>query len=54
MRVSQESSQSEWIVKGFHVKVNLPTFKDEKAKDVVTYCSWHWDMSVFHCSCWDD
>ena len=36
------------------VEVNLPTFKDEKAKDAVTYCSWWWDMSVFHHSSWND
>ena len=36
------------------VKVNFSTFKDEKAKDTVTYHSWHWDMSVFHPSGWDD
>ena len=30
------------------------TFKNEKAKDAVTYCLWHWDMFVFHCSGWDD
>ena len=36
------------------MKVNLPTFKDEKAKYTVTYHSWQWDMSVFHYSSWDD
>ena len=54
MRVSQESGQSGQTGRGFRVKVNLPTSKDEKAKDVVTYHSWHWDMSVFHHSGWDD
>ena len=52
--VSQESGQSGWTGRGFRVKVNLPTFKDEKAKDAVTYCSWDWDVSVFHHSGWDD
>ena len=55
MRVSQESGQSGQTGRGFRVKVNLPTFKDEKAKDAVTYHSWHWDMSMcLHCSGWDD
>ena len=54
MRVSQESGQSGQTGRGFRVKVNLPTFEDKKGKDTVTYHSWHWDMSVFHCSGWDD
>ena len=49
-RVSQQSIQSGWTGRGFRVKVSLPTFKDEKAKDTVTYCSWWWDMSMFCCS----
>ena len=49
-RVSQESDQSGQTGGGFRVKVNFPTFKDKKAKDTVTYCSWHRDVSVFcHC-----
>ena len=36
------------------MKVNLPIFKDEKAKDVVTYCSWRWDVAIFGQSGWDD
>ena len=36
------------------MRVNLPTFKDKKAKDAVTCCLWHWDMSVFHHSGLDD
>ena len=39
-----EGFQGKWPIgqtgRGFRVKVNLPTFKDEKAKDAVTYCSW--------------
>ena len=54
MRVSRESSQLGWTRRGFRVKVNLPTFKDEKAKDAVTYHLWQWDISVFHCFSWDD
>ena len=54
MRISQERGWSWWIRRGFRVKVNLPTFKDEEAKDVVAYHSWHWDMPVFCCSGLDD
>ena len=54
MRVSRESGQLGWTRRTFRVKVNLPTFKDEKAKDAVTYHSWHWNMSVFCHSGWDN
>ena len=54
MRVSRESGQSWWTGRGFRVQVNLPTFKDEKAKDTVTYCSWQWDASVYHYCSWAD
>ena len=54
MQVSRESGQSGWTGRSFRVKVNLPTFKDEKAKDAVTYHSWHWDVSVFCHSGWND
>ena len=54
MKVSRESGQSGQTRRGFRVKVNLPTFKDEKAKDAVTYCLWWWDVSMFHHSGWDD
>ena len=53
MRVSRESCQLGQTGRGFSLKVILPTFKDEKAKDTVTYCSWQFDMTVFHCSGWD-
>ena len=29
------------------MKINLPIFKDEDAKDVVTYQSWRWDLMVY-------
>ena len=32
-----------------HMKINSPVFKDEDAKDAVTYQSWRWDLMV-HCS----
>ena len=30
------------------MKINLPIFKDEDAKDAVTYQSWRWDLTVYH------
>ena len=35
---------------GAHVKINLPVFKDEDAKDVVIYQSWRWDLTVYQCA----
>ena len=38
-----------------HMKINLPIFKDEDAKDAVTYQSWRWDLTVYrHAGCRDD
>ena len=31
------------------MKINLPVFKDEDAKDAVTYQSWRWDLTMY----WD-
>ena len=36
------------------MKVNLLTFKDEKTKDAVNYCSWRWDVAIFCHSGGDD
>ena len=37
-----------------HMKINLPVFKDEDAKDAVTYQSWRWDLMVYwHAGCRD-
>ena len=37
-----------------HMKINLPVFKDEDAKDTITYQSWRWDLTVYHHErCWD-
>ena len=37
-----------------HMKINLPVFKDEDAKDAVTYQSWRWDLTVYSaCGCRD-
>ena len=36
------------------MKINLPVFKDEDAKDAVTYQSWKWDLTVYqHAGCRD-
>ena len=32
------------------MKINLPIFKDEDAKDAVTYQSWRWDLTVYQCA----
>ena len=32
------------------MKINLTIFKDENAKDAVTYQSWRWDLMVYHCA----
>ena len=39
---------------GAHMKINLPVFKDEDAKDAVTYQSWRWDLTAYqHAGCRD-
>ena len=36
------------------MKINLPIFKDEDAKDEVTYQIWRWDLTVYrHAGCRD-
>ena len=36
------------------MKINLPVFKDEDAKDTVTYQSWRWDLTMYqHVGCRD-
>ena len=32
------------------MKINLPVFKDEDAKDAVTYQSWRWNLTVYRCA----
>ena len=32
------------------MKINLPIFKDEDAKDAITYQSLGWDLTVYHCA----
>ena len=32
------------------MKINLPIFKDEDAKEAVTYQSWKWDLMAYHCA----
>ena len=29
------------------MKINFTVFKDEDAKDAVTYQSWRWDLTVY-------
>ena len=51
------SEESKWPVqpgRDLRKKVNLPIFKDDKTKDVVTYCLWQWDVAIFCHSGWDD
>ena len=36
------------------MKINLPIFKDEDAKDAVTYQSWRWDLTVYQCAVYRD
>ena len=36
------------------MKINLVVLKDEDNKDAITYQSWCWDLTVYHCTgCWD-
>ena len=35
---------------GGHIKINLQVFKDEDTKYAITYQSWHWDLTVYHCA----
>ena len=36
------------------MKINVPVFKDEDAKDAVTHQSWGWDLMVYcHAGCRD-
>ena len=47
---SQHSQWGRWCGQaGDHMKINLPIFKDEHAKESVTYQSWRWDLIVYHC-----
>ena len=39
---------------GGHMKINLPVFKDENTKEAVTYQSWCLDLTVYHCTGWQD
>ena len=32
------------------MKINLPIFKDEDAKDAVTYQSWRWNLTMYQCA----
>ena len=46
---SQHPQQGRWHWEArAHMKINIPIFKDEDAKDAVTYQSWRWDLMVYH------
>ena len=48
---SQHSQCGRWCRETrAHMKINLPIFKDEDAKDAITYQSWRWDLTVYHCA----
>ena len=60
MRTSGESNWPAWLGRGLRVKVNLPIFRDEKTKDVVTTLMmvghscflplrWEWPASAAIC-----
>ena len=55
---SDRSKHSQWgrwhWEERAHMKINLPIFKDEDARDAVTYQSWRWDLMVYqHVGCRD-
>ena len=51
---SRHSRWGRWHWEETHMKINLPIFKDEDAKDVVTYQNWRWDLKVYwHPGCRD-
>ena len=55
---SDRSQHSQWGIwhqeDRAHMKINLPVFKDEDAKDTVTYQSLRWDLMVYqHARCRD-
>ena len=54
MRASSGSNRSACAGRYLWVKANLPTFRDEKSKDVVTYHSCQWDVAILCQSGWND
>ena len=47
---SQHSWHGRWHREdGAYMKINLPVFKDEDAKDAVIYHRWRWDLTVYWC-----
>ena len=52
---SQHSRHGRWLPEdGAHMKINVPVFKDEDAKDAVTFQSWRWDLTMYqHVVCRD-
>ena len=51
---SRHSRWGRWHWEETHMKINLSIFKDEDAKDALTYQSWRWDLMVYwHAGCRD-
>ena len=51
---SRHSRQGRRHQEEMHMKINLPIFKEEDAKDVVTSQSWRWDLTMYqHARCRD-
>ena len=52
---SWHPQQGKWCGKAWaHMTIDLLIFKDEDAKDAVTYQSWRWDLMVYsHAGCRD-
>ena len=44
---SRHSRQGRQYCEEMCMKINLPIFKDEDAKDAVMYQSWRWDLTVY-------
>ena len=44
---SRHSRWGRWHWEETHMKINLPIFKDEDAKDAVTHQSWRWDLMMY-------
>ena len=46
----RHSRWGRWHEEETRMKINLPIFKEEDAKDAVTYQSWRWDLTVYQCA----
>ena len=52
----RHSCHGQWSYResGGHMKISQLVFKDEDTKDTVTYQSWCWDLTVYHCTGYRD